>query len=128
MRPVEPHKLGDRRQTNPALVVFELGGKDGATVLKRLADAGVSGFILADITPDESEALEAEAPADWKSVFSGYTGYAREHRDVIARFGRFPGRNAALGRTALHALASERRAITTESGTPMRAATCGIRA
>ena len=38
-----------------------LGGKDGATVLKRLADAGVSGFILADITPDESEALEAEA-------------------------------------------------------------------
>ena len=38
-----------------------LGGKDGATVLKRLADAGVSGFILADITPDESEVLEAEA-------------------------------------------------------------------
>lgn len=24
--------------------------------------------------------------------------YARRHRDVIARFGRFPGRNAALGR------------------------------
>ena len=40
-----------------------LGGKDGATVLKRLADAGVSGFILADITPDESEVLEAEAAA-----------------------------------------------------------------
>ena len=40
-----------------------LGGKDGASVLQRLADAGVSGFILADITPDESEALEAEAAA-----------------------------------------------------------------
>ena len=38
-----------------------LGGADGATVLRRLGDAGVSGFILADITPDESEALEAEA-------------------------------------------------------------------
>lgn len=25
-------------------------------------------------------------------------GYAREHRDVFERFGRFPGRNAALGR------------------------------
>jgi tryptophan synthase alpha chain len=38
-----------------------LGGKDGATVLRRLAEAGVSGFILADITPDESADLEAEA-------------------------------------------------------------------
>lgn len=25
-------------------------------------------------------------------------GYARQHRDIIARFGRFPHRNAALGR------------------------------
>ena len=40
-----------------------LGGKDGSTVLKRLADAGVSGFILADITPDESTDVEAEAAA-----------------------------------------------------------------
>jgi uncharacterized protein (DUF924 family) len=28
-----------------------------------------------------------------------YARYARVHRDVIARFGRFPHRNAALGRT-----------------------------
>jgi len=28
------------------------------------------------------------------------TGSAREHRDIIARFGRFPHRNAALGRAA----------------------------
>lgn len=27
-----------------------------------------------------------------------YTGFARKHRDVIARFGRFPHRNAVLGR------------------------------
>jgi tryptophan synthase alpha chain len=38
-----------------------MGGKDGATVLRRLGEAGVSGFILADLTPDEGEALEAEA-------------------------------------------------------------------
>jgi tryptophan synthase alpha chain len=38
-----------------------LGGKDGATVLHRLAEAGVSGFILADITPDESAQVESEA-------------------------------------------------------------------
>ena len=29
----------------------------------------------------------------------GYAKYARLHRDIIARFGRFPHRNAALGRT-----------------------------
>ena len=29
-----------------------------------------------------------------------YTDYARRHRDAIARFGRFPHRNAALGRTS----------------------------
>jgi tryptophan synthase alpha chain len=38
-----------------------LGGKDGATVLRRLGKAGVSGFILADLTPDEGTELEAEA-------------------------------------------------------------------
>ncbi len=38
-----------------------MGGKDGATVLRRLAEAGVSGFILADLTPDEGAELEAEA-------------------------------------------------------------------
>jgi len=38
-----------------------LGGRDGATVLRRLGEAGVSGFILADLTPDEGTELEAEA-------------------------------------------------------------------
>lgn len=31
-----------------------------------------------------------------------YLKYARLHRDVIARFGRFPHRNAALGRPSTH--------------------------
>jgi tryptophan synthase alpha chain len=38
-----------------------LGGRDGASVLRRLGEAGVSGFILADLTPDEGTELEAEA-------------------------------------------------------------------
>ena len=38
-----------------------LGGADGATVMRRLGEAGVSGFILADLTPDEGEELEKEA-------------------------------------------------------------------
>ncbi|GAB3275019.1 DUF924 family protein [Parahaliea aestuarii] len=31
--------------------------------------------------------------------FAGFRRYAQAHRDVIVRFGRFPHRNAALGRT-----------------------------
>lgn len=31
---------------------------------------------------------------------AGYADYARRHRDAIARFGRFPHRNAVLGRTS----------------------------
>ncbi len=38
-----------------------LGGKDGATVMRRLGEAGVSGLIIPDLTPDEGEALEAAA-------------------------------------------------------------------
>jgi len=44
------------------------------------------------------EALAAQAPAAERASFDNYADYARRHRDVIARFGRFPHRNAALGR------------------------------
>lgn len=33
-------------------------------------------------------------------VFAGFLDYARRHRDVIARFGRFPHRNRILGRAS----------------------------
>ncbi len=44
------------------------------------------------------EALCADAPADQREKFDGFLDYARRHHDVIARFGRFPHRNAKLGR------------------------------
>lgn len=44
------------------------------------------------------EALSADAPPEQRERFEGFLGYARRHREVIARFGRFPHRNAALGR------------------------------
>jgi len=43
-------------------------------------------------------ALVAEAPAALTGVCEGSLAYAREHRDLIDRFGRFPHRNAVLGR------------------------------
>lgn len=43
-------------------------------------------------------ALAAAAPARLEQTFASYRGYAENHRDVVARFGRFPHRNAVLGR------------------------------
>ncbi len=40
-----------------------LGGRDRTGVLDRLADAGASGLILADLTPDEAAEIEEHARA-----------------------------------------------------------------
>jgi uncharacterized protein (DUF924 family) len=44
------------------------------------------------------EAWVVALPAALKGLGEGALQHARQHRDVIARFGRFPTRNAALGR------------------------------
>jgi uncharacterized protein (DUF924 family) len=44
---------------------------------------------------DQERAVALVAPLD-----PGYARYAVAHRDVIARFGRFPHRNRALGRAS----------------------------
>jgi uncharacterized protein (DUF924 family) len=64
---------------------------------------------------DESVAafrrLQEEAPEPLRGQFDSALHYARLHREVIARFGRFPHRNHILGRPATNAeaewLASE---------------------
>ena len=42
--------------------------------------------------------LVEEAPANLHRIFNASLDAAVEHRDIIARFGRFPHRNRALGR------------------------------
>jgi uncharacterized protein (DUF924 family) len=42
--------------------------------------------------------LLLEAPEPLKETFASCLSYAERHRDVIARFGRFPHRNRTLGR------------------------------
>lgn len=45
------------------------------------------------------EALaQADAPPHVRATVEGFAGYAREHRDIVARFGRFPHRNRVLDR------------------------------
>jgi len=45
-----------------------------------------------------AEQLAASAPAELRKVLEHSASQARGHRDVIARFGRHPHRNAILGR------------------------------
>ena len=46
------------------------------------------------------QALVDEAPEQLRKVYAFSASQARGHRDVIARFGRHPHRNAVLGRTS----------------------------
>ena len=42
--------------------------------------------------------LVAQQPEADRALFTDYLSYAEKHQQVIARFGRFPHRNAVLGR------------------------------
>lgn len=42
--------------------------------------------------------LAAEAPPGFAEIFAAWLDYARRHVEPVARFGRFPHRNEALGR------------------------------
>ena len=44
------------------------------------------------------ERLVEDAEPHWRDFATSFVGYATAHRRVIERFGRFPHRNAALGR------------------------------
>jgi len=44
------------------------------------------------------EALARSAPPEWRQLTGGFARYAREHAAIVERFGRFPHRNAILGR------------------------------
>lgn len=55
-------------------------------------------FALQDESVACFEALLADAPAFAEPFLRGTLRYAYEHRELIHRFGRFPHRNALLGR------------------------------
>lgn len=46
------------------------------------------------------ERLAQEAAAEERPLFENFLDYARQHRDIVARFGRFPHRNEILGRAS----------------------------
>jgi uncharacterized protein (DUF924 family) len=44
--------------------------------------------------------LRDETPNGFRHLTGNYLQFAHQHRDIIIRFGRFPHRNAVLGRTS----------------------------
>lgn len=46
------------------------------------------------------EALAARAAPPWREPMETFLEHARAHRDIVARFGRFPHRNVLLGRAS----------------------------
>jgi uncharacterized protein (DUF924 family) len=55
-------------------------------------------LALQDRGVDLFTRLANEVPEEWKGAFDTFRHYAVLHRDMIARFGRFPDRNEMLGR------------------------------
>jgi uncharacterized protein (DUF924 family) len=56
--------------------------------------------------------LRDETPAGQRHLTGDYLRHAQQHRDIIQRFGRFPHRNAVLGRAS----SAEERAFIADSG------------
>ncbi|MCC5808783.1 MAG: DUF924 domain-containing protein [Ectothiorhodospiraceae bacterium] len=55
---------------------------------------------MQDRSVERFRELEQQVPQQQAKAFAGFTDYAERHRDVIRDFGRFPHRNAILGRTS----------------------------
>lgn len=86
---------------------------DSDAAARRLARDGVAAYLDQDFVPahrlffylpfEHSEVLaDQEFGVGLTTALGndGWTDFARRHRDLIARFGRFPHRNAVLGRTS----------------------------
>ena len=55
-------------------------------------------LALQRLSVERFESLAAEVEDAWRDNFTENVRYAREHHDIVERFGRFPHRNRILGR------------------------------
>jgi len=53
-----------------------------------------------NLAVERFRALREQVAADERGLFDGYLDFAQRHQRVISRFGRFPHRNAILGRAS----------------------------
>lgn len=55
-------------------------------------------LAMQDLSVAQYQQLADEAAESERALFDNFLDYAHKHRDVVRRFGRFPHRNAILGR------------------------------
>lgn len=56
--------------------------------------------LMQEMSVKHFEELAEAAPESLRKQLDSNVEYARQHRDIVERFGRFPHRNAVLGRTS----------------------------
>jgi uncharacterized protein (DUF924 family) len=92
----------DEKALELARSAFDSGMYDGAHVCDRLF--ALLPFSHAEDLESQKRAVDLSvqsflaAPPPLRKFLVSATDFARKHLDVIARFGRFPHRNATLGR------------------------------
>ena len=70
-----------------------------ARTVEAAIEPGLRFFLFMPFEHSEAMAEQDRSVALFEALGDGdLLGYARRHRDVIERFGRFPHRNRALGR------------------------------
>ena len=93
---------GDARAQALARELFDAGEDAGFSLEERLflimPLVHAEDLALQERGVAEMERLVATAPAALRPLFGMGIEQSRKYRDVIARFGRFPHRNAILGR------------------------------
>jgi uncharacterized protein (DUF924 family) len=70
--------------------------------IKQIDDKAIM-FVLLPLMHSESKALQEECCAEHELLGDAWKGnlkFAQDHRDTVVRFGRFPHRNATIGRTS----------------------------
>ncbi len=93
---------GDERAVGLALDAIERGDDKELALAERtflyMPLMHAEDVALQDTCVALFESMRDEVEGEAKKGLDNNVGYARRHRDVVARFGRFPHRNAILGR------------------------------
>lgn len=93
---------GDARAQSLATDALARGWDDAlplaGTVFLYMPLMHAEDIALQDECVRRFESLVLRAPPERTPDLQGNVDFARKHRDIIAQFGRFPYRNAALGR------------------------------
>lgn len=95
---------GDARAQALTCEAIAMGEDEGLPVVARvflyMPLMHAESLALQDEGVRRFERLREQAPAFCHATLDEDLRYARQHRDIVARFGRFPHRNEALGRTS----------------------------